>query len=168
MPRLAVVPRGLPVSNASWNTGSPAFAGDDGCWRRKTVLMLALEPADVLLGVEFKADAADHIELGFEEIDVMLLVLHQLLEQVARDVILDAMAVGCRLLVKGASAKLGGEVAFDDFPDVLADPQRIEHLHVGKAIEENDAVGEAVGVVHLLDRFLAPLLGELQQAPVMQ
>ena len=98
----------------------------------------------------------------------MLLVLHQTFEQIARDVVLDAVAVGRRFLIKVSRADLGGEVAFDDFPDVLADPQRIKHLHVGKAVEENDAVGEAVGVVHLLDRFLAPLLGELQQAPVMQ
>jgi hypothetical protein len=27
-------------------------------------------------------------------------------------------------------------VAIDDFLDVLADPQGIEHLHVGKAFEE--------------------------------
>ena len=37
----------------------------------------------MLLGVELKADAADQVELGFEEIDMMFLVLHQLLEQVA-------------------------------------------------------------------------------------
>jgi hypothetical protein len=45
--------------------------------------MLAFEVADMLLRVEFKADTVDEVELGFEEIDVMLLVLHQLLEQVA-------------------------------------------------------------------------------------
>ncbi len=41
------------------------------------------QPADVLLGVEFKPDALDQIELGFEEVDVVFLVLHQPLEQVA-------------------------------------------------------------------------------------
>ena len=49
----------------------------------------SLEPADMLLGVELKPDAADQVELGLEEIDVMFLVLHQLLEQVAGDVVLD-------------------------------------------------------------------------------
>ena len=39
--------------------------------------MLALEPADMLLGVEFEADPLDQIELGFEEINVVFLVLHQ-------------------------------------------------------------------------------------------
>ncbi len=63
---------------------------------------------------------------------------------------------------------LGGEVALDDLFHVLADPQGIEHLHVGKAVEEQDAVGEAIGVLHLLDRFLAPDLGHLQQAPIVE
>src|SRR5664279_4490682 len=62
-------------------------------------LMLALEPADMLLGIKLETDPPDQIELGFEEVDVMLLVLHQAFEQVARDVVLDAVAVGRRFLV---------------------------------------------------------------------
>ena len=42
-----------------------------------------LQPADVLLGVEFEPDALDQVKLGLEEIDVMFLILHQLFEQVA-------------------------------------------------------------------------------------
>jgi len=45
--------------------------------------MLALEPANVLLGVKLKPDPIDQIKLGFEEIDVMLLILHQAFEQIA-------------------------------------------------------------------------------------
>jgi hypothetical protein len=45
--------------------------------------MLALEPANMLLGVKLKPDPVDQIKLGFEEIDVMLLVLHQAFEQIA-------------------------------------------------------------------------------------
>src|SRR5215468_4110574 len=130
--------------------------------------VLALEFADVLLGVELKADALDQIELGFEEVDVLLLVLHQVLEQVTRDIVLYAMAVGRGLLIERAGADLGGKIAFDDFLDVLADPQGIEYLHIGKAFEEQDAVGETVGVVHLLDGFLAPDLGHLQEAPIVE
>ncbi len=61
-----------------------------------------------------------------------------------------------------------GKVAFEDFLDGLADAERIEHLQVGKAVEEEDALDEAVGVVHFLDRFLAPGLRELLIAPVVQ
>src|ERR1700722_10245305 len=46
--------------------------------------------------------------------------------------------------------------------------QRIEHLHIGKAIEEDDAVDELVGMFHLFDGFLAPLLGERLVAPVAE
>src|ERR1700716_4041948 len=113
--------------------------------------VLALEPADVLLGVELKPDPPDQIELGFEEVDVMLLVLHQAFEQIAGDVVLDAVAIGRRFLIERAGADLGGEIALDDLLDMLADPQGIEHLHVGKTVEEQDAVGELVGVLHLLD-----------------
>src|SRR4029079_1567781 len=59
-------------------------------------------------------------------------------------------------------------MSFYDFLDVLADAQGIEHLHVGKAVEEQDAVGELVGVLHLLDGFLAPDLGHFQKAPIVQ
>ena len=99
---------------------------------------------------------------------MLFLVLHQALEQVARDVILDAVAVGGGFLVERARGDLGGQIAFDDFLDVLADAQGIEHLHVGKTVEEQDAVGELVGVVHLFDAFLAPDLGHLQEAPIVQ
>src|SRR5436190_23845021 len=43
----------------------------------------ALQPADMLLRVELEPDALDQVQLGFEEVDVMFLVLHQLFEQVA-------------------------------------------------------------------------------------
>ena len=59
----------------------------------------------MLLGVQLKPDPLDQIELGFEEIDVMLLVLHQAFEQIARNVILDAVAVGRAFLVKITRAR---------------------------------------------------------------
>ena len=81
------------------------------------------------------------------------LILHQLFEQVLRDAVADALAVGRRLAVEIAGFVFRGEVGFEDFLDVLADAQGIEHLQVGKAVKEDDALDEAVGVVHLLDGF---------------
>src|SRR5712675_1793647 len=98
----------------------------------------------MLLRVELKPDPLDQVELGLEEIDMLFLVLHQALEQVARDVILDTVAVGGGFLVERARSDLGGQIAFDDFLDVLADAQGIEYLHVWKAVEEQDAVGKLV------------------------
>ena len=61
-----------------------------------------------------------------------------------------------------------GKVDIEDLLDVLPDVQRVEHLHVGEAVEEDDALDELVGMLHFLDRFLAPLLGEILVAPVIQ
>jgi hypothetical protein len=47
----------------------------------------------MMLRVELKAEPADEIELRFEEIDVVFLVRHQLLEQVARYIVLRCVAV---------------------------------------------------------------------------
>src|SRR3954469_6560041 len=98
--------------------------------------VLALQMAHMLLSVEFEPDALDQVKLRLEKVDVMLLVLHHALEHVARDVVLGAMAVGSGFLVKRARAVLGGEIALEDFFDVLPDPQGVEHLHVREAVEE--------------------------------
>ena len=122
----------------------------------------------MLLGVEFEADALDQVELGLEEVDVVFLVLHQAFEQVTRDVVLHAMAVGRGFLVERAGGVLGRQIALDDLLDVLADTQGIEHLHVRETVEEQDPIGELVGVLHLLDTLLAPDLGHLEQAPIIE
>ena len=75
--------------------------------------------------------------------------------------------MGRGFLIERARVDLGLEIAVEDLLDVLPDVQRIEHLHVGEAVEEDDAVDELVGVLHLLDQFLAPLLGEIVVAPVL-
>ena len=46
--------------------------------------------------------------------------------------------------------------------------QRIEILQVGMPLEENDPGRELVRMLHLLDQFLALLLGEPREAPVIQ
>ena len=48
------------------------------------------------------------------------------------------------------------------------DAQGVERLHVGEAFQEDDAVDEAIGVAHLFDRFLAPLLGEPVEPPIVE
>src|SRR6267143_5115839 len=59
-----------------------------------------VELADMMLGVELKAELGDEVDLGFKEIDVMFLVVHQLLEEFACHIVLHTVAVGCRLLVE--------------------------------------------------------------------
>src|SRR5271168_558403 len=100
-----------------------------------------------MLRVELKTEFADQIELGFEEIDVVLLVCHQLLEQVPRDIILHAVTICGGFLVKLSGGKLRRQIAIQNLLDGLADMQRIQQLQIGKALEKNDAYDELVGVL---------------------
>ena len=49
-----------------------------------------------------KAELGDEVELSLEKVDVILIVLHQLLEQIAAHVVLDCMTMGRGFLVKRA------------------------------------------------------------------
>ena len=71
-----------------------------------TGLVIALEAADVFLSVKLDANSFDQIELGFEEIDVVFLVRHQLLEQVACYIVPRGVAVRRGFLVERAGGNL--------------------------------------------------------------
>ena len=45
------------------------------------------------------------------------------------------------------------EIGLEDLLDILADAQPAEHLEIGQAVEEQDALGEPVRMLHLVDRF---------------
>ena len=79
-----------------------------------------VELSNVMLRVKLDAELGDEIELRLEIVDVLLLVVHQLLEQIARDVVAHAMTMGRRFLVKRARRNLGLEVAVENFLDVLS------------------------------------------------
>src|SRR5262249_10905402 len=63
--------------------------------------------ANVMLRIEFKPELGDEIELGFEKVDVMLLIRHELLEEIACHVIPHAVAMRGRFLIKGAGRHFG-------------------------------------------------------------
>ena len=94
--------------------------------------------------------------------------VEQLLEQVLGDVVAERFAELARGLVGLAGVVLAGEVGLEHFLDGLADAQRRDALQVGMAFEEDDALDQLVGVMHLFDRFGALLVGELREAPVVQ
>src|SRR3990170_6245223 len=93
--------------------------GIGGRASRRSVAVVEL--ADMMLGIELEAEPADEIELGFEEVDMTLLVAHQLLEQIAGHVILHAVAMRRRFLVERTRRQLGLEIAIENFLDRLAD-----------------------------------------------
>src|SRR5262249_54999071 len=117
---------------------------------------------------ELEAQLSDEIELRLEIIDVLFLVVHELFEQVAGDVILDRMAMRGGLLVERPRRHLRRKVAVEHLLDVLPNAKRIDHLHVGKTIEKDDALHDLVRMLHLLDRLLAPFLGQRPVAPIVQ
>src|SRR5690606_23925657 len=51
---------------------------------------------------------------------------------------------------------------------ILADAQLAQVLEVGQAVEEQDALGQLVGMLHLVDRLVVLVLGEFLQPPVLQ
>src|SRR5260221_8195297 len=55
---------------------------------------------DIMLGVKLKTEAGDELKLRFEEVDVLFLIAHQLFEKVSGHVVLGAVAVSRRLLIK--------------------------------------------------------------------
>ena len=70
--------------------------------------------------------------------------------------------------IQRARADLGGEVAFENLLEVLADPQPVARLHVRMALEKQNAGDQQVGVLHFLDQLFAPGLGEVLEAPVVE
>src|ERR1700730_10464279 len=90
--------------------------------------------ADMVLRIELVADLGDKIELRLQEVDVTLFVVHQRLEQVARDIVLDPVAMGSRLLVEFTRIQYSLRVALDAFLDVSTDMERFECLHIRKAV----------------------------------
>lgn len=59
-----------------------------------------------------------------------------------------------------------GQVGLELFAQRLADPQREQPLVVRQAVEQQDAVGDRLGVPHLVEGFLAGVLRQLGEAPV--
>src|SRR2546429_383514 len=107
--------------------------------------------ANMMLGVELKAKLGDEVDLGFKEVDMMFLVVHQLLKEAARHIVLHTVAVGCRFLIKRPRFRFGPQIAVKHLLHRLTDTKGFEGLHVGIAIEEYDALDELVGMLHFLD-----------------
>ena len=124
-------------------------------------------PACRLLGVEWKPKLVYKAELTFEKVDMLLLFVHQFLEKIAADVISHGMAMRCRFPIKSARRKFEPTIAFEDIFHGLPDMEWME-LHMGTRFQKEDANNEAVGVLHLLDRFLAPIVRKCVVAPMFE
>src|SRR5690606_10336978 len=120
------------------------------------------------LDVVLQAHAGNHLELRLEEVDMLLLALENSFEDLAADEIAHALAMLDRVLEQRDRFHLQREIGLEDLLDRLADLELVDGLEVGKAFEKQDAVRQRVGVLHLVDRFLPLVLGELLDSPVLQ
>jgi len=116
--------------------------------------------------VQWFTQPGDQFELGFQVVDVVFLVHQQLLEQLRGDDVALLAAHRDPGTQPVHDLDLDGEIGLELFGDRLADAQREQALEIGQSFEEQDAVGEQLGVLHLLDRLRAGVLGELRQPPV--
>ena len=142
--------------------------GAGGCKTAVAGVTALTQLADMLLRIERQADLLDQLQLRFQEINMLLLVVGEVLEQVFRHAIVDRDAKGGGLQVKGARGEFRIQVHLDDFLHGFANRQRVQLLHVGKAVEEQDAGGELVGVGHFLNGFFPPFLRQALVAPVVE
>ena len=94
------------------------------------------------------------------QFDVLLFALQDLLEQIAAAVVAEAPALLDAVVEHADGGALDVEVQAELLGHGLADADLAEPLHVGHALEEEDALDELVGVAHLADRFLAHFLPE--------
>ena len=99
-------------------------------------VFILVKLADMVLRIKLKPELGDQIELGFEEVDVFFLIMHEFLEHIARYVIPNRMAMRGGLFIERPRRHLGSEIAVEHLLDVLADVQRIEHLHVRESRQE--------------------------------
>jgi hypothetical protein len=123
---------------------------------------------DMRLRVKLEAELVHEIELGFEIIDMLFFIMHEFFEQIARHIVFHRVAVRRRLFVKRARRELRAKIAIENLFHSLPDMEGIEHLHFWKALKENDAYGQVVRMLHLLDGFLPPFLGERLIPPIIE
>ncbi len=94
--------------------------------------------------------------LGFEDV----------FEQLAAHVIAEPLAIGDPGLEVGNRGHFQAQIAIQRLARALTDQQLAELLQVRQAVEEQDALDEPVGVLHLVDRLLVLVLGEFRVTPV--
>lgn len=93
--------------------------------------------------------------------------LQDVLQQVAADVVVHLLAMHDGFAQVLGRLQLQVQVALQHFLGVLADQQLAEVLQVGQAFEEQDALDELVGMLHLVDRLVVLVGAEALQAPVV-
>ncbi len=99
---------------------------------------------------------------------MLLGVIEDALQQVARDIVANGFAVRYPILDRGLRALLGRQITGQKLGHILADLQLAQVLQVGKRIQREETVHQFVGVFHLADGLFVFLLRQMVQAPVLE
>ncbi|SOZ24721.1 hypothetical protein CBM2608_A50065 [Cupriavidus taiwanensis] len=118
------------------------------------------------LQVVLQPDLVDQVQLRFQVLDMFLGIGEDIDQNFAADVIPDRFAIGDAFLDGGVRGLFQLQVALEHLGGILAEQQLVQVLQVGQAVQHQDALDQAVGVLHFADRFLVLHLAELLQAPV--
>src|SRR5258708_4330111 len=103
---------------------------------RSGALARLLVLADLALQGVLQPDLFDQLDLGLEEVDVLLGVLEDVLDDLAADVILGRLAMRHCRDQRSACRAFKLEVGVEAFRYRLADAELAEVLQVGQAFEE--------------------------------
>src|SRR6266850_2085975 len=165
----------VPTVRASIRARSTAF----WCWssttrttstgrttrgRRPRALLVLL---DLLREVVAFAGLRDQGHLGFDPVRVALLALQDVLEQLPAAVVAQAPGGLDPSVEHADGVALELQIQTELLRHGLADVHLAEPLHVGHALEVEDALDQLIGVAHLTNRFLAELLPQPLVAPVL-
>jgi len=97
---------------------------------------------------------------------VFLRLSQDRLEDFPGAVVSDPTAQFDGLVVVGHSGQFELQVVLELLLHISANPDHVIARNLGSAVEEQDAVDELLGVLHLPHRFLVVLLAEAVKAPV--
>src|SRR5437588_1421588 len=124
-------------------------------------------PRHALRRVQLLAQLLHQLQLRLEVVDVLFLVGDDLLQQDGAGAVLLLPAHDDSGLEPLHHLVFDGEIGLELLAQRLADAQREEALVVRQPVEQQDAIGDLLGVPHLVERLFAGLLGQLGEAPVV-
>ena len=122
-----------------------------------------------MLGVELEPELVDKVELGLQEVDVILGVPQDFLKDLATDVVLRDFALGDAGNQRGAAARLQGEIRRQSLHRGLAERNFERRFQLADYVVVTDAqLADGLLSIHLkreLPESLKPRRIEINTAP---
>src|SRR6266542_3275998 len=114
------------------------------------------------------AHLVNQLELDFQPVDMLLLGFEDAAKEIAAHVVAAGFAVGNGSFQDRMRGKLELEVTLECFLDVLPNQELVQILQVWQSFKEEDALDQAVSVLHLVARCLALVPAKATESPVIE